>query len=69
MLPRWLALPLVLGVVLAAAARTQSEGADPESTSAGRTHYLGREIATTMHWRGASWLFPEGRGVRLLGLL
>ena len=43
---------------------------DPESTPEGRTHYLGREVARTMHWRGAPWLMRETReqeenGVRL----
>lgn len=34
---------------------------DPESTPAGRTHYLGREIAQTMHFAGAPWLLRETR--------
>ncbi|MFN9276532.1 MAG: TIM barrel protein [Planctomycetota bacterium] len=34
---------------------------DPESTPAGRTRYLGREIAQTMHWTGAGWLLRATR--------
>jgi len=32
-----------------------------ESTSPARTHYLGREIAQTMHYAGAGWLTREQR--------
>lgn len=34
---------------------------DPEATPEGRTHYLGREIAQTMHWTGAPWLLRATR--------
>ena len=36
-------------------------GNDPEQTPAGRTVYLGREIAHTMHWTGAPWLLRATR--------
>jgi ubiquinone/menaquinone biosynthesis C-methylase UbiE len=32
-----------------------------EPTAAPPTHYMGREIATTMHWSGASWLIRKTR--------
>lgn len=34
---------------------------DPEAAPGGRSIYLGREIATTMHWKGAPWLLRETR--------
>lgn len=34
---------------------------DPEATPKGRDVYLGRDIARTMHWRGADWLLRETR--------
>jgi len=34
---------------------------DPEATAAGRTRFLGREIAQTMHWLGADWLMRATR--------
>lgn len=34
---------------------------DPEQTKEGRTHFLGRRIAQTMHWTGASWLMRKTR--------
>lgn len=34
---------------------------DPEAEARGRTHFLGREIARTMHWLGADWLLRETR--------
>ena len=34
---------------------------DPEATPEGRTRYLGREVAQTMHWLGADWLMRETR--------
>jgi sugar phosphate isomerase/epimerase/SAM-dependent methyltransferase len=47
---------------LAALALTSSPPSqDPEATPAGRTHYLGREVAQTMHWTGAGWLLRETR--------
>ena len=32
-----------------------------EDPTAGRTHYMGREIAVTMHFTGAPWLVRESR--------
>ena len=32
-----------------------------EKPTAGRTHYMGREIAVTMHFTGAPWLVRESR--------
>ncbi|MEC7232268.1 MAG: class I SAM-dependent methyltransferase, partial [Planctomycetota bacterium] len=34
---------------------------DPEANPAGRESYLGREVARTMHWRGAPWLLRATR--------
>ncbi|HEX6810036.1 MAG TPA: TIM barrel protein [Planctomycetota bacterium] len=34
---------------------------DPEQQPAGRSRYLGREVAQTMHWTGAQWLLRETR--------
>ena len=34
---------------------------DPEQHADGRTHYLGRAIAQTMHWQGAPWLLRATR--------
>jgi sugar phosphate isomerase/epimerase/SAM-dependent methyltransferase len=34
---------------------------NPEATPEGRTRYLGREVAQTMHWLGADWLMRETR--------
>ena len=34
---------------------------DPESSAQGRTHFLGREVAATMHFAGAPWLLRETR--------
>ena len=45
---------------LLASAATIS-GQDPEATPQGRTHFLGREVAQTMHWLGAEWLMRETR--------
>ncbi|MFM7299479.1 MAG: hypothetical protein ACKO4Q_19925, partial [Planctomycetota bacterium] len=38
-----------------------SPAQDPEATPQGRTSFLGREIAQTMHWLGAEWLMRETR--------
>jgi len=38
-----------------------SPAQDPEATAQGRTSFLGREIAQTMHWLGAEWLMRETR--------
>lgn len=73
---RWLVSPLLLGVVPALivggagnALWAQDAPVDPESTPQGRTHYLGREIARTMHWRGATWLLRETREEQENGVL
>jgi len=34
---------------------------DPEARPEGRDRYLGRDVARTMHWRGAPWLLRETR--------
>ena len=39
----------------------QGEEPSPEATEAGRSEYLGREIARTMHWSGAGWLTRDSR--------
>lgn len=49
---------LLIGVALLGPAVAQQ---DPESEPRGRDRYLGREIARTMHWRGAPWLLRETR--------
>lgn len=55
-MPRWsLLIPLAL---LALPVQAQE---DPESAPEGRSEYLGRDIARTMHWTGASWLLRETR--------
>jgi len=48
---------LLLTALLAAPQAPQ----DPEQTPAGRTHFLGRQIAQTMHWTGAPWLLRQTR--------
>ncbi|MCB9887525.1 MAG: methyltransferase domain-containing protein [Planctomycetes bacterium] len=48
---------LLLATLLSARQAPQ----DPEQTPAGRTHFLGREIAQTMHWTGAPWLLRQTR--------
>ena len=65
---------MLLTIALAlsfAAAAPQQDPLDPESQPGGRDSYLGREVAKTMHWRGAPWLLRETReneenGARLL---
>lgn len=39
----------------------QVQAPDPEATPEGRRSYLGRDVARTMHWRGAPWLLRETR--------
>jgi sugar phosphate isomerase/epimerase/SAM-dependent methyltransferase len=53
----WRVASLFAALALASSPRTQ----DPEATPAGRTLYLGREIAQTMHWTGAGWLLRATR--------
>ena len=43
------------------AQRPQQQPEDPEATAVGRTTYLGREVAHTMHWAGAGWLMRQTR--------
>jgi len=54
--------------------RTSAQDEQGRKRDAPLTHYLGREIAQTMHWMGAGWLMRETRekeenGVRLRELL
>ena len=66
--PPWFFLaPLLVAALLAIgehAVRAQQADATPPQTDslpAPQTHYLGREIAVTMHYDGASWLVRESR--------
>lgn len=56
----WLALLAASSLLLAQ---------DPEATPQGRTTYLGRTIAQTMHWEGAPWLLRETREAEENGAL
>ncbi|MGK0204647.1 MAG: ubiquinone/menaquinone biosynthesis C-methylase UbiE/sugar phosphate isomerase/epimerase [Planctomycetota bacterium] len=47
--------------VLLSAPQAPERIQDPETTAQGRTTYLGREVAQTMHWKGASWLMRRTR--------
>lgn len=38
-----------------------AQATDPEATAEGRSTYLGREVAHTMHWTGAAWLLRATR--------
>jgi len=42
-------------------AATRAAAGSEQSIPPGRTHYMGREIAQTMHWRGATWLMRKTR--------
>lgn len=42
---------------------------DPEAQKTGRSHYLGRPVARTMHWTGAPWLLRETREKEENGVL
>lgn len=53
------AMTLLVPLALAAAAAIAPQ--DPEATPDGRETYLGREVARTMHWRGAPWLLRATR--------
>ena len=55
---RQLALVAVLGWL---ASSTLAIAQDPEASADGRTEFLGREIAQTMHWTGAAWLLRATR--------
>ena len=55
---------LLLGLATAAASLQSTPtpaDQDPEASPAGRESYLGREVALTMHWRGAPWLLRATR--------
>ncbi len=54
-----LALPLFC--LVAAAAQQRPDASDPEAGERGRSSYLGRDIARTMHWTGAEWLMRASR--------
>ena len=43
--------------------------ADPEALEAGRSEYMGRPVARTMHWSGAAWLLRETREKEENGVL
>ena len=47
---------LALLTIALAASYAPQDPVDPEQTPAGRAVYLGREVAKTMHWTGATWL-------------
>lgn len=57
-----LAVWLLLGVPFAPAQ-------DPEATPEGRSTYLGRPVAHTMHWTGAAWLLRATREQEENGVL
>ncbi|HZN39290.1 MAG TPA: TIM barrel protein, partial [Planctomycetota bacterium] len=50
-----------LGLALVVLLWPQQGQGDPEQTPQGRTRFLGREVAQTMHWTGAPWLLRETR--------
>ena len=61
-------LPLLLAAILPAIGSARWHAQPAEATTAEAdvlpaplTHYLGREIAVTMHYEGASWLVRESR--------
>ena len=63
-------MALSLALALVTLVLRQQDQGDPELSPNGRTHYLGRKIAHTMHWSGADWLMratreDEENGVRL----
>ena len=53
--------PLLALLVLLPFATCVLPAQDPEAAPEGRTHYLGRAIAQTMHWTGAAWLLRATR--------
>ena len=55
------ALLSLAAAVLLAAPQAPERIQDPEATANGRSAYLGREVAQTMHWKGASWLMRRTR--------
>ncbi len=73
---QWTGIVFCMTVVFAASASTAFAGSfaqgeapavaddatvDPEAKPEGRDVYLGRDVAKTMHWRGAKWLLRETR--------
>jgi ubiquinone/menaquinone biosynthesis C-methylase UbiE/sugar phosphate isomerase/epimerase len=54
-------LSLVAAACFAAPQLPTATDHDPEQQPAGRESFLGREIAQTMHWSGASWLMRKTR--------
>ena len=50
-----------LAVSLLALLAAPQDSQDPEQRRDGRSHYLGREVAHTMHWTGAPWLLRATR--------
>jgi SAM-dependent methyltransferase len=59
---RCLAIPVLVGLAgLVQAAPPASAPATRAAEPAALTHYLGREIAQTMHYTGAEWLTRESR--------
>lgn len=52
---------MLLSAALALLCFVPQQPTDPEAAPAGRTHFLGREIAQTMHWTGAAWLLRQTR--------
>jgi len=71
----WIPAALSVLAALALVAPTSAQEDEQErKRDAPLTHYLGREIAQTMHWMGAGWLMRQTRekeenGVRLRELL
>ncbi len=52
---------LAFGFTLLALLAAPQDRSDPEQGPNGRAHYLGRAVAHTMHWTGASWLLRATR--------
>jgi len=53
---------LLLGLAsFCSSLRAEPPAAVEEQTAPAATHYMGREIATTMHYSGAPWLVRESR--------
>lgn len=52
-----------------ACASLLAQDTDPEATAEGRSTYLGREVAHTMHWTGAAWLLRATREQEENGVL
>jgi len=63
------ALVNLAATILLASPQGQELSQDPEATANGRATYLGREVAQTMHWMGASWLMRRTREDEENGIL